>query len=43
MRSISENVDPRELKRKGVTLVIIGNGSYKMIASYRRNVERLYD
>jgi hypothetical protein len=35
MFSISANVDPAMLKEAGVDLVIISNGSYKMIKFYR--------
>ncbi|KAF5370831.1 hypothetical protein D9758_001841 [Tetrapyrgos nigripes] len=34
--SISRNVSPKVLAQKGVNLVIISNGSYSMIKSYRR-------
>lgn len=36
MFSLTDNVDQRLLKDAEVNLVIIGNGSYNMIKSYRR-------
>ena len=36
MYSISRNVSPKALRRAGINLVIIGNGSHNMIKSYRR-------
>ncbi|KAJ8585914.1 hypothetical protein M405DRAFT_744506 [Rhizopogon salebrosus TDB-379] len=36
MSSISNTVDPRVLKQSGINLVIISNGSYNMIKSYRQ-------
>ncbi|KAH7926376.1 hypothetical protein BV22DRAFT_1009244 [Leucogyrophana mollusca] len=36
MFSVSDNADPRVLKQAGVNLVVIGNGSYNMIKSYRQ-------
>ncbi|KAH7913802.1 hypothetical protein BJ138DRAFT_1001522 [Hygrophoropsis aurantiaca] len=36
MFSISDNADPKVLERAGVNLVIISNGSYNMIKSYRQ-------
>lgn len=36
MFSVTDNVDPGMLKEANVNLVVIGNGSYNMIKSYRR-------
>ncbi|KAJ3997045.1 hypothetical protein F5050DRAFT_1570186, partial [Lentinula boryana] len=36
MYSIGRNVDPEELKRAGLRLVIVGNGDWHMIKGYRR-------
>lgn len=36
MSSISNTIDPRVLRQSGINLVIISNGSYNMIKSYRR-------
>lgn len=36
MYSVSRSIDPEALKRAGIDLVIIGNGSPGMIRSYRR-------
>ncbi|KAJ3732389.1 hypothetical protein DFJ43DRAFT_306581 [Lentinula guzmanii] len=36
MYSIGRNVDPEELKRAGLRLVIVGNGDWQMIKGYRR-------
>ncbi|KAJ6587148.1 AhpC/TSA antioxidant enzyme-domain-containing protein, partial [Mycena vulgaris] len=36
MFSISQNVSPEVLRSAGIELVIISNGSYEMIKSYRR-------
>ncbi|KAG2100899.1 hypothetical protein BD769DRAFT_1676910 [Suillus cothurnatus] len=36
MFSIANNVDPQVLKESGMNLVIISNGSYNMIKSYRQ-------
>ncbi|EIW84291.1 hypothetical protein CONPUDRAFT_50940 [Coniophora puteana RWD-64-598 SS2] len=36
MASIASTVDPRVLRDAGVSLIIISNGSYKMIKSYRK-------
>ncbi|KIJ66908.1 hypothetical protein HYDPIDRAFT_85923, partial [Hydnomerulius pinastri MD-312] len=36
MFSVSSNVDPKLLKQAGVNLVVVGNGSYNMIKSYRQ-------
>ncbi|KAH0833092.1 hypothetical protein J3R83DRAFT_12084 [Lanmaoa asiatica] len=36
MFSVTDNVDPRMLKEADVNLVVIGNGSYNMIKSYRQ-------
>lgn len=36
VRSIARNVDPNALKKAGLRLVIIGNGGWQMIKSYRR-------
>ncbi|KAE9398144.1 hypothetical protein BT96DRAFT_995173 [Gymnopus androsaceus JB14] len=36
MYSIARNVDPNALKKAGLRLVIIGNGGWEMIKSYRR-------
>jgi hypothetical protein len=37
MYSITKNVNPKILRRAGVNLVIVGNGSHNMIKSYRGN------
>lgn len=36
MTSVTQNASPAALGRAGVRLVIISNGSYKMIKAYRR-------
>ena len=36
MFSLTDNVGPRMLKDADANLVIIGNGSFNMIKSYRR-------
>lgn len=36
MFSVTDNVDPKMLKDADVNLVVIGNGSYNMIKSYKR-------
>ncbi|KAF9243463.1 AhpC/TSA antioxidant enzyme-domain-containing protein, partial [Melanogaster broomeanus] len=36
MFSVANNVDPKLLKQANVNLVVIGNGSYNMIKSYRQ-------
>lgn len=36
MFSLSSSVDPKLLKQANVNLVVIGNGSFNMIKSYRR-------
>lgn len=36
MFSLSSTVDPKMLKQANVNLVVIGNGSFNMIKSYRR-------
>ncbi|KAJ3796357.1 hypothetical protein GGU11DRAFT_668970, partial [Lentinula aff. detonsa] len=36
MYSIGRNVDPEELERAGLRLVIVGNGDWRMIKGYRR-------
>ena len=36
MFSVADNVETRMLKEADVNLVVIGNGSYNMIKSYRR-------
>lgn len=36
MFSLSNTVDPKLLKKADMNLVIIGNGSYNVIETYRR-------
>lgn len=40
MFSLSSSVDPKLLKQANVNLVVIGNGSFNMIKSYRRTYFR---
>lgn len=41
MSSVANTVDPQVLKQSGVNLIIISNGSYNMIKSYRRKPDTL--
>ncbi len=42
MHSIARTVNPEALKRAGVSLVIIGNGSAAMIKAYRRKSQNTF-
>lgn len=43
MHSIARTVNPEALKRAGVSLVIIGNGSAAMIKAYRRKSQKTFE